>query len=639
MPVNSFWSSEDKIPIQQTKVSIPSDNGLDYSDGQRIIFTIPAEHEYFNPINTVLEFDFDINLPTNMVYPTRLQLDSETGGNVLIRDIRLYGNSAEMPLLEEVQNCNILASLRYDYDSNDNVIRKRAITQGCGIYDPKKRSAFKNTQTLSNEVGNSQYFTPNKAGDTINFNSVGADSGMKRAKLLLPLHQSGIFGSSVVFPNKLVGGLRVELILEEGRKVFRQLNSVKLGNRAENNPRFHSVDSLDAAGGQNWGITDADKVDSFYLSRMNNITSVQDLPFCVGEAFSLKDTATDAFVTWTDAAGAESIPQIASMSIVAADVAGGRTYPLVKITIKNSDAGADTGKVYPNVAITGEGTTPGKYVMYSTSLNTSVGTKATGIVDFVPKYTVSNANLLIERVEMPGAYTSKMMSAMKSGGTINYDFLSFTNYRYSQLKDDRVANIRVPIMNTRCKATLCVPVDASVYSSRDLINCGDGQENPAVAPPSRTYFIDQEGSESQAVKDRFGQFSNYSERSGLVGIADGLSNYQFFYDGRLNPSRKVETTKISNRVSIAQQPLIELEKSLAVSGIPPHSFSKFRSNFCVGRAVGLQSGITDLSTTDYNLQIEYNDAVNIPTKNKTWNIFISHLRRLAIRGDSVMLQV
>ena len=635
MPINSFWSSEDKIPIQQTKVSIPSDNGLNYSDGQRIIFTIPAEHEYFNPVNTVLEFDFDIKQPVGALYQTRLQLDAETGGNVLIRDIRLYGNSAEMPLLEEIQNCNVLAALRYDYDSNDNVVRKRSITQGCGIYDPKKRSAFKNTQTLSNEVSNNPYFTPNVAGDLHNFNQVQALSGQKTAKLLLPLHQSGIFGSSVVFPNKLVGGLRVELILEEGRRVFRQLNSVKLGNRAENNPRFHSVDSLDAALGQDWGITDADKVKEFYLSRINNVTSVSELPFCVGEAFSIKDTTTDAFITWTDGAGAQSVPVISSISMVAADVAGGRTYPLVKITIKNSDAGAETGKCFPNVIITGEATTPGKYVMYSTSLNTTVGNKATGVVDFVPTYEVRNAKLLIERVEMPPAYTSKMVSAMKGGGTINYDFLSFTNYRYSQLKDDRVANIRVPIMNTRCKGTLCIPVDASVYSSRDLINCGNGDETNV----KHTYFIDQEGNETQATIDRVGQFANYSERSGLVGIIDGMSNYQFFYDGKLNPSRKVEVTKISNRKSIAQQPLIELEKALAVSGIPPHSFKCFRSNFCVGRAVGLQSGITDLSTTDYNLQIEYNEADNVPTKNKTWNIFISHLRRLAIKGDSVMLQV
>ena len=42
MPINSFWSADDKIPIAQKKVSVPSDNGLEYSAGQKINITIPA---------------------------------------------------------------------------------------------------------------------------------------------------------------------------------------------------------------------------------------------------------------------------------------------------------------------------------------------------------------------------------------------------------------------------------------------------------------------------------------------------------------------------------------------------------------------------------------------------------------------
>ena len=65
MPTPTFWSSDDKVPISQTKVSIPSENGLSYSGGQRMIFTIPAgQVEYFNPINTLLQFDFKISLPS-----------------------------------------------------------------------------------------------------------------------------------------------------------------------------------------------------------------------------------------------------------------------------------------------------------------------------------------------------------------------------------------------------------------------------------------------------------------------------------------------------------------------------------------------------------------------------------------------
>ena len=206
------------------------------------------------------------------------------------------------------------------------------------------------------------------------------------------------------------------------------------------------------------------------------------------------------------------------------------------------------------------------------------------------------------------------------------------------MKDDRVANIRIPIMNKRVKGVLCIPTDGQVYPNATIIGCGDGDERAAnTATRQRTYFTHREGNEMSAKCE--GNWANYSARSGLTGIADGLTNYQFFYDGRLNPSRKVDCKKISNRTSISQQPIVELEKALSVCGIPPNSFQKFSQNFCVGRAVGIQQGVADLSTTDFNLQCEYNEALNAPTKNKLWNIYTGHLRRLMIKGDSVMVDV
>ena len=56
-------------------------------------------------------------------------LDAELGGNVLIRHIRVYANSAEMPLLDEIQDCNILAGVRYDYNVDDSMRKKRDVVR------------------------------------------------------------------------------------------------------------------------------------------------------------------------------------------------------------------------------------------------------------------------------------------------------------------------------------------------------------------------------------------------------------------------------------------------------------------------------------------------------------------------------
>ena len=644
MPTPTFWSSDDKVPISQTKVSIPSENGLSYSGGQRMIFTIPAgQVEYFNPINTLLQFDFKIKLPTGKL-PTRLQLDPQLGGNVLIQHLRIYGNSAEMPLLEELQDVNVLGALRYDYDKNDNICKKRALTEGCGIYDPRVRAEFGGQHKLGNSALNSPYFTPNVSASETVFDATNSDTGMRTAKLILPLHMSGIFGSSVVFPNLLVNGLRLEITLCENRIPFRQIPSVMKNLQIEGNPRFHSLDGLDAqtALTSDWAVGDLKS--TFYVKRTNNMLDAEHLPFCVGEGISILDTTKQLannggqkYISWTNNADGVTlcIPTIKSIT-TAPVIVGTRTRPLIKIVLTEPVCPATAWVSGPISDVVGVD----DWALYSVSLNTSVG--AHGVTSsYDPTFEVSNCELLVEKVEMPGAYTSKMMGAMKQGGTINYDFLSFTNYKYSQLKDDRVANIRVPIMNKRCKATLCIPTDASVLSTRDAIMCGNGYENNVE---TFTYHTHNEGNTpgfANADKDIaiIGNHPQYSERTGLVGIADGMSNYQFFYDGKLNPSRKVETSKISNRTSISQQQIVELEKSLSVSEINPHSFSAFQTNYCVGRAVGLQQGITDLSTTDYNLQIEYQESANPPSKNHLWNIYIAHLRRLMIKGDSVMVDV
>lgn len=646
MPTPTFWTSEDKIPISQTKVSIPSENGLEYDGGDRIIFTIPAgQVDYFNPINTQLSVDLKIKCPSDKA-PTRLQLDPQLGGSVLIRHMRVYGNSAEMPLLEELQDVNVLSALRYDYDKNDNLVKKRALVEGTGIYDSRCRTEFGGQKRLGNTPLASSFFTPNVDGSEKVFDATDSDSGFKTAKLLIPLHMSGIFGSSVVFPNMLVSGLRVELILCENKTPFCQLPSVMKNNQPESNPRFFGVNRT----GGDWdpsdnGDFDNNATDTFYVARTNNMIDVEHLPFCVGEEISMLNLVANpvndanGYITWVVSGQDPSttnqthmrVPKIKKISLVAGD--GTNSRQLVEIVLTES--------VHPDSSIAGYTASPDEWALYSVSLNAKVGDK-THNSSWEPTFTLSNCELLVEKVQMPDAYTSKMMTAMKQGGTINYDFLSFTNYKYSQLANDRVANIRVPIMNKRCKGVLCIPTDASVYSARDKINGGNSNENDATAE-TFTYFTHREGGEwgYGGTNDQqiISNWKQYSDRSGLVGIADGITQYQFFYDGRLNPSRKVDTKKISNRVSIAQQPLVELEKALAVCNINPHSFSEFQRNFCIARAVGIQNGVSDLSTTDFNLQVEYQDSENDPTKNKLWNIYIGHLRRLMIKGDSVMVDV
>ena len=56
--MSNYWKVEDTARIGQTFISIPSENGLSYSENQKIAISIGAETKYMDGHNSYLEFDF-----------------------------------------------------------------------------------------------------------------------------------------------------------------------------------------------------------------------------------------------------------------------------------------------------------------------------------------------------------------------------------------------------------------------------------------------------------------------------------------------------------------------------------------------------------------------------------------------------
>lgn len=659
----SFWSVDDKIPVRQTNVSVFAEHGLEYKSSQKINFHIPPTISYFQPRECYLEFDVQI-LERNGVAgqpPARMTLDAETGGQSLIRDIRIHSGGAGAVLLEEIQNYNTLVALKYDYESNDVLRNKRALTEGTLVYDPDNRATNGATKSELNNHKSQPYtnlfrdadgepIVPEQANTTW---KTDPDSNFNKVKCLLPLH-TGIFSNSKVFPALLTEGLRIEIILESAGRVLRIPDTINPARRGQLGLRFHSLtgrdDQLNGAG--DWGGGGA-QANVIYVARNNNMTSLDNVPLVPGQKIAICKCAggTDANAEseWFDKPGdAWFIPTNVDMIVDKLELlpgdgnpatAGGR-YGLVKITLEATwdVAGGATG-VVNNSATNVDN--QGGFMIVDASIRNQTSTTQLPPGDFKGDYKLSNVQMVIRQIDMPSGYTNKLMGMMKGGGTMNYDFLSTTNYKYSQLAGDRVANIRLPLSQSRAKSILSIPTDASVYKNHELItgmNDTIGVNFPGTAndkvypfadmPDFGTYIEDIDS------EDTF----NVSVRSGLTGIWDELTDYQWFYDGKLNPSRKVETGVISGRKGISQQPLIELEKALAMANIEPLSFRKFRSNCCIGRALALQDGVYDCRGRDFNLQVNY-QSLRTPLKNKLWMNFVAHLRRIEVKGDQIALQV
>jgi hypothetical protein len=604
MPTQQFWTSEDKIPISQKKVSIQAENGLSYDLGQQINFVIPPTVGFMMPSETYLRMDVRIQGNANVP----LTLDGDIGANVLIRDIRVSSGGAQNQILEEIQNVNVLTALKYDYETNDNMKKKRALTEGTILGSNVARPNNDGTSTNMNNLDSNPYFYSS------NGSLVDTDYRTVKALLKLP---TGIFQNDKIFPLAMTQGLRIEIILEDPNRVFRQLETSLLHKRVTSNPVFHSVSGSNASRTE-W--TSGSAQTSFFLERQNGVISVESCPFHVGDVLAFVNPRD----TDIDSPGDSRIPADNSGAPVSASI--------VKVTVTgvSYDATAGNGSTTGGlVKITfasttnhwGQAITPSatkKYYVYSAGVDEATS--------FNPTCSVNNVELQVQQVEMPAGYVSKMNSMLKAGGAMNYDFLSYTNYKYSQLQSDRVVNIRLPIQNSRCKSILAIPTDATPYSVKQSVAVED------------TYRVNNLTRDTGG-----GNYSvNNSTRSGLVGIADHASNYQFIYNGKLNPNRKVPLGRVSvnlgNQQPLNQQLFIENEKALRMANIDPLSFQKYQENFFIGRALSLSSGTYDARSKDFNLQVEYQEST-APSKGKLWCCYVAHLRRIVVKGDSISLEI
>ena len=670
--MSGFWSVSDKIPVKQTKVSIPSENGLNFKSNQVMNFNIPASTQFIQPRETYLRFDVKIDDSTWAADGTqRFQLD-KMGGSVVIRDIRIYAGGAGGTLLEEIQNYNVLTGVRYSYEQNESLRNKRSLTEGGSQFNAKCRSTFHNTESSTNNVTENPYFDA-FTDDTTGLQNTAHAS--KKVKCLLPLH-TGIFQNDKVFPCLLTDGLRIEILLESAPRCIIPLSQVSdnchlnekvifHGLTGEDNGQGAALNAWDAAGGP---VTD------IWVRRDNSQTTAETFPFAIGEMFDFVDS------NYNQAEADETAVQGNSPIIAYTCVDGnpmtiqsiyhypfsggggavvGGDWGLTKITLVSgaTRSAAPTN----NQVMGGNSAADAKWVMVSRTL-----TKASASQMALLDYELTDVELIVQQLEMPPGYTSKLMKMMKEGGSLNYDFLSYRNYKYSALSGDTQVNMRLPLVESRAKSIICVPTDSSVYTDKALIQgtpCsasgvpglhaligGVAQYTGFDSTEAAKYAYDHNNELVFSAATGANEYvPNYSQRSGLVGIGDYLTNYQLFYGGKLNPSRIVDCKGVSSGRTLSQQWAIEAEKALAMAGIRPLSFRDLHENFFIGRALSLQDGVYDARGKDFNLQLAYEGTsvivapINLenaaPTKNKLWCNYCSHLRRLVVKGNAISVEV
>ena len=609
--MSSYWRNDEKIKVSQTQVSITSTNGRSYSgtagqSGRRVDFEIPPSVKFMDGKNSYLQFDVKLAVPAGEV-PTRLHLDPFIGGQSVVKNLRIYSGNRAV-LLEEISEYNAKVQIQYSYDSDDSMRKMRALKEGCLIDTIENRGTLGTSVSNNIDTRTNPYYKP--VGTVPAGRDWGTADDFLTAKLTLPIH-SGLFadGGDSVFPVLLTQGLFCEVDLEDPARFIKQLDSVNRNRRMKQNPLFHGVD----AAGTNLVIDNAADITEIFLSKSNNMTSVENCPFVKGEQIgfcSATDPKSEASMTVGGAITVQTYPTIEDISM------DGGYVKLTVSAFRNTDVG-------DGVAVTTD-----NFIVFSAALDTRRTQNDDNSTELIAKKTsypatvqFSNMEIVVQKVEVDPRYEQGMMKKMRDGGTIEIDIPSVTNYKHSLLSSNRNATINLQVSNTRAKSMICMPSDAKVLNSAELIGGLNGcYDEEVTAMDGRLHSI----------------------RSGQVGIIDQLTQYQMLVDDKLVPSRPIVVSKINKGVSIAAQPLIELEKALNQAGIVPRSFVDYNRNFLIGRAYALNDGVANLNNKTNQLQLLYNETAadgsdRSPSHNKLLYCFMFHLRRISIKGDSVMV--
>ena len=585
----SYWGVGDKVNINQTDIEIKAEGNDSFQENQVIGVFIPPSVKLFSGKDCTLNFDVKLNYDTSgAAKPTKFCLDAQTGANCLFSKCVVYAGNRQT-VIETLNEYNSWVSIKYSYDTNDAIKSRRALTEGCGEWTPSARGTLGSTKSMQNNHMFSQYNEqPNRnAAPNATIDATNSPVGIK-ASVTLPIHMGCFQNSTKAFPCFATQGVFLEFTCAANSRVFRQMDSLTLNRKKCLNPIFHSRDGL----GSQW--TDVNNAQTtFYTYPFNNQFNTQHSPFSVGEEVEFVDLDT-------------------GNTIGAAGGAG-------NITITSIEAGTAAAPIRYNFAATGVAAT-----MAGDAQKFGVFSRASQNAATKPDYTISNCRLSVRQLDVAD-YQAGMTQKMKNGGVIEFDIPSVACALQSSSAGDLQASIAVPCEHAKARSIVIMPTDSTAYSLVQNIDS------------NATYRIDNlEPNPITTVATRARE--NFSDRSGISGIGDYLSHYSFNIDGKIVPSRRIDTNLTAGKdKGLNQGHLIELEKALEQShGVPARCFADFRNNFLIGRALTLDANtVYDGRGKDIRLLTSYEGTA--PDKPKLWKIFVSHIKTISIKGDSVMV--
>ena len=585
----SYQASEFSNSIPSKSTYSPSDYQKSYKDGQTIRFQIQPFNAFIDPRQCSLNFKVLIkNAPTIVTFSKRCGIHS------LIDAIRIY--DMEGTQLENVQNYAELAEKLHFYSENTSIRNKRGLTEIMeytsrdfdGVeYDDKPARNFDQSQLFNHE-----YLTGNDASYTAD---VDYSQDANTCEVAFRLY-SGILGapSEKMFPIMLTSGLRVEIDLNRADKALQVWSLEGICN--DNGTLIENTGKA-ANDSTRFGVATATPNSSAPLTSVTLYTELNP-GYNQVLAGTITQAAIDAGVSVVknQLVGAANL-RVGS-TLYGIPAAGGPPVSMGVITSVSCNSGENAGgAVSVRVNLDGSGADgdlfQGGSGVGGVATANSCFIRKSDIESALPTIEVSDVRLILKTAAPPQSYIDKLVKQTQTEQGASIEYLTWDIYRNNVTASEQQIQINMPTINSKALSVITLPVQNS--SANSLINDNNNT------------------------------------------IVDDVNNYQYVVANKLQPTRKVDLTPISQPVSkIAQVASYEFEKALASSKIHVKNLDYQESSFGIGRPLARFGGVYNLADDgNLSLRIEYGN----PQQNKLFINYIAGYRRLVVSKQGKFVEV
>ena len=585
----SYQASDFANSIPSKSTFSPSDFQKSYKDSQTIRFQIQPFNSFVDPRQSSLNFKVQIkNSPALVTFSKRCGIHS------IIDAIRIYDNDGVQ--LENIQNYAELAEKLHFYSENTSIRNKRGLTElleynsrdfdGIEYDDQPARNADQS------QLFNHDYLTGNEASySTTTDYSVNGNTCEVAFRLY-----SGILGSpsEKMFPIMLTSGLRVEIDLNRADKALQlwSLNGVanddgslitNTGRASNDSCRFGIATATPNASTALTSVTLYTELNPGYNQVIAGVSTAgaytAGMQLVKNQLVGAANLKVGSTLYGIPAAGGVPVSMgvITGVSCNSGENAGGTCA--VSVTLDGS--GADGDLFQGGSGVGGVDTANTCFI------------RKTDIEAAIPSFEVSDVRLILKTAQPPQSYIDRLVKQTQTDEGASIEYLTWDVYRNNVTASEQQIQINMPTINKRALSVFTLPVANS--SANSLLNDNNNT------------------------------------------IVDDADNYQYVVANKLQPTRKVDLTPISQTISkIAQVASYEFEKSLASSKIHVKNLDYQESSFAIGRPLARFGGVYNLADDgNLSLRIEY----GTPTQNKLFINYVAGYRKLIVSKEGKMVEV